>query len=432
MPEFLKVKTPEEIINIIRGFEPLEAETVPLGAACGRVLAGPLFAPEPVPHFARAVMDGYAVRAKDTFGASETMPGLLEVGGEVFMGEAVNLRLEPGRAIAVPTGGMLPAGADAVVMVEHTCLLDEKTIEVTKPVAPGDNILGEGEDIPAGKELYPAGWRLRPQDVGVLAALGLSRIDVHRVPVVAVFSTGDEIVPVSTTPLPPGRIRDINTFSLAAQIVETGGTVGARETIEDNLDSLVRACRDALVSHDVVLLSGGSSVGVRDFTLQILDAFEDAELLAHGVAIRPGKPTILARIGKKVFWGLPGQPMSALMVCKAFVAPSLAVLEGLKGSGFRELAGNTRNAILARQIPSVHGRTDCVPVVLCTSSDGRCLATPLFGKSATIGILGKADGYVMIPEHVEGLEQGTEILTYLFSHWYGTSTGEQAAESLPD
>lgn len=431
MPEFLKVKTPAEVINIIRGFEPLDAEAVPLDSACGRVLAEPLFSPEPVPHFARAVMDGYAVRAKDTFGASETLPGLLEVGGEVFMGEAVTLQLEQGRAVGVPTGGMLPAGADAVVMVEHTSLLDDKTIEVTKPAAPGDNILGEGEDIPAGKELYSAGWRLRPQDVGVLAALGISRINVHRVPLVAVFSTGDEIVPVSTTPLPAGRIRDINTFSLAGQIVEAGGAVGARETIEDNLDSLVRACRDALASHDVIVLSGGSSVGVRDFTVQILNAFDGAELLAHGVAVRPGKPTILARIGKKVFWGLPGQPMSALMICKAFVAPSLAVLQGLKGSGFKELAGNTRNATLTRQIPSVHGRTDCVPVVLSTSSDGRCHATPLFGKSATIGILGKADGYVMIPEHVEGLEQGTEVLIYLFARWQGASAGEQAAESFP-
>lgn len=425
MPEFLKVKTPDEIIEILKGFEALNAEVVPLDAACGRVLAEAVFSPEAVPHFARAIMDGYAVRARDTFGASETLPSLLEVGGEVFMGQAARGQVESGRAISIPTGGMLPAGADAVVMVEHTIPLDEHTIEVTKPVAPGDNILGAGEDIPAGQALYPIGWQLRPQDVGVLAALGICRIMAHRVPVVAVFSTGDEIVPISTTPLPPGRIRDANTFSLAAQIVEAGGKVGSTATIRDDLDGLIGACRDALPDHDVILLSGGSSVGARDFTLQILNAFEEAELLAHGVAIRPGKPTILGRIGKKLFWGLPGQPMAALMTCKAFVAPSLAVLQGVKGPGFSEgLAGNVRSAVLTRQVPSVHGRTDCIPVALSTPSGGRCRATPLFGKSASIGLLGKADGFVMIPDHVEGLEQGTEVLAYLFSHRHGLGHGE--------
>lgn len=418
MAEFLKVKTAGEVLEIVRGLQPLDTETVPLDAAGGRVLAVPIHSPEPVPHFSRAVMDGYAVRAKDVFGASETLPALLETGGEVSMGEDVRLRLDPGKAIAIPTGGMLPEGADAVVMVEHTSELDERTIEVTKPVAPGDNILKEGEDIPPGRLLFPAGRRLRPQDVGVLAALGIGRIEAHRVPSAAVLSTGDEIVPVATSPLPGGKIRDINTFTLAGQVREAGCAAGIGRTVEDDLDALVDACREAFASHDVVLLSGGSSVGIRDYTLRILDSFPGAELLVHGIAMRPGKPAILARIGKKIFWGLPGQPMSALMVCKAFVVPCLAILEGEKNVDFSELAGNTRPAVLTGQIPSVHGRTDYVPVVLSRSGDGYA-AMPLFGKSAMISVLGRADGYVIIPEHVEGLTRGMEVRVHLFSRWPG-------------
>ena len=414
MSEFLKVKTASQVLAILRQLQPLSSEPVELHEACGRVLAETALAPEPIPHFDRAVMDGYAVRARDTFGASEALPTLLEVAGEISMGETASLPVESGKAIVIPTGGMLPAGADAVVMVEYTYPLDEKTIEVTKPVAPGDHVLRAGEDILHDEKLFPVGWRLRPQDVGVLAALGITTVPVYRRPRVAILSTGDEIVPVSTRALPPGKVRDINSFTISGQVCEAGGLVGTKAVIADKLESLVAACRTALAEHDVLLFSGGSSVGVRDFTLRILEHFPEAELLVHGVAIRPGKPTIMARIGDKIFWGLPGQPVSAMMIFKAFVQPCLSILHGIKETAEGLITEDYRSATLSRQLPSVHGRTDYVPVILAKGQFGLS-ATPVFGKSAMISTLARSDGYVIIPEHVEGLDQGEVVNVYLFS-----------------
>ncbi len=417
MPEFLKVKSTEEVFSILKEFNPLEAETAGLEEAAGRVLAAPVTAPEPVPHFPRSTMDGFAVRARDTFGASETLPALLEVMGEVSMGEASALTLGPGKAVSIPTGGMLPAGADAVVMVEYTYALDGTTIEVTKPVAPGDNVLKEGEDISLGEELFPAGRRLRPQDVGALAALGIGSVQVHRRPRVALISTGDEIVPVQTKNLPPGRIRDINNYTLAAQVREAGGEVGLMKSLPDDLDSLVVSCLTFLEEHDVVVVSGGSSVGARDYTVRILEYIPKSELLIHGIAIRPGKPTILARVGEKVIWGLPGQPVSAMMVFTAFVRPLLKRLQGCTdippNTGDADDAGPILKAVLTRKLPSVHGRTDYFPVVL-SLDNGVPQATPFFGKSAMITALARSDGYVIVPEHVEGLDEGLEVAVYPF------------------
>ncbi len=417
MSLFLKVKTAEEVLEILQELESLEDEKVGLAEACGRVLSAPVQAREPIPHFRRAVMDGYAVRAQDTFGATESLPAFLEVAGEVSIGHEPAVTVERGRAVAIPTGGMLPAGADAVVMVEYTTPLDEGSIEVTRPVAPGDHIIGEGDDIREGEELFPSGWRLRPQDVGVLAALGVSSVSVHRRPRVAVLSTGDEVVPASTGFVPPGKIRDINTYTLAAQIRSAGAEIGRAQLVTDDLEALVSECRVSLDDHDMLVLSGGSSVGVRDFTLRVLESFPEAELLVHGIAIRPGKPTILAKIGRKLFWGLPGQPVSALMICRSFVVPSVELLQGCK-SQMQDRAGASCRALLIRQLPSVHGRTDYVPVVL--SRSGETLeATPVFGNSAMISTLGRADGYVVVPEHSEGMERGREVTVHLFSQFSG-------------
>jgi molybdopterin molybdotransferase len=413
MSEFLKVKTAEEVLSILDRFPPLPSETVSLSRANGRSLADDIRAGEPVPHFARASMDGYAVRARDTFGASETLPTLLETAGEVLMGAAPRNVVTSGKAIEIPTGGMLPEGADAVVMVEYTSPLDDTTIEVSRSVAPGENVLQPGDDITQGETLFPKGWLLRPQDMGVLAALGIVAVEVIRVPKVAVISTGDEIVPVRTHPLPPGKVRDINSFSLAALIESAGAEIGIQETLSDRLDELVSVCRKALLDHDMIVLSGGSSVGARDYTIRVLERLPDSELLVHGVAIRPGKPTILGRTGGKIFWGLPGQPASALITCQAFVLPCIERLKGLAPPAAR--MARAIPAVLSRQIPSVHGRTDYFPVVLSPGKDGRKEATPVFGKSGAISILARADGYIIVPEHVEGLDIGTEVAVFPFS-----------------
>jgi molybdopterin molybdotransferase len=357
-------------------------------------------------------MDGFAVRARDTFGASETLPALLELQGEVRMGEIPEDELQPGKAAPIPTGGMLPPGADAVVMVEYTSPLDESTIEVMKPAAPGDNALLPGEDVADGAELFPAGWRLRYQDVGMLAALGITRVAVHRKPRVAAFSTGDEVVPVDAGRVPAGKVRDVNGPAVAAQVRDAGGLAGSRALIADDPEALIEACRGALADHDVICLSGGSSVGVRDFTLSILDALPDSRLLVHGIAIRPGKPTILATVGERIFVGLPGHPVSAILIFDVFVRPLLARLEGERKSA-RSFGGRLP-ATLKRTLPSVHGREDYIRVTLEDTSDG-LVASPIFGKSAMMSTLTRADGYVVVPTHAEGLDAGTPVIVHLFS-----------------
>ncbi|MGA2026163.1 MAG: gephyrin-like molybdotransferase Glp [Syntrophobacteraceae bacterium] len=412
MAKFLKVKTPGEVLSILDGIQPLPPEPVSLALACGRRLASDITAAEPAPHFARATMDGYAVRARDTFGASESLPSLLEISGEVLMGEAPGPPVAPGKAVDIPTGGMLPEGADAVVMVEYTSVLDNTTIEITRPVAPGENVLKCGEDIALGETLFRQGAMLRPQDVGLLAALGIVEVEVFRVPLVALISTGDEIVPVETSLLAPGKVRDINSFSLAALIKSAGARIGVQARISDRLDDLVATCQAALIDHDVIVLSGGSSAGARDYTTQVLAALPESELLVHGVAIRPGKPTIFGRASGILFWGLPGQPVSALIICRAFVLASLRKLQGMKEPELAQACA--LRAVLNRQIPSVHGRTDYVPVALSRVSGGVIEASPIFGKSGAIGILARADGYVVIAEHVEGLDRGAEVSVFFF------------------
>ncbi len=412
MARFLKVKTAEEVLSILQQIEPLASEPIPLTLACGRILASDITAAEPVPNFVRASMDGYAVRAQDTFGASDGLPALLETSGEVVMGEPPRVKVEPGKAVGVPTGGMLPDGADAVVMVEYTSALDDAAIEVTKPVGPGENVLKVGDDIQCGATVLRKGAMLRPQDIGVLAALGIVQVQVFKVPRVAVISTGDEIVRADLRPIPYGKVRDINGFSLAALIQSAGARIGMREMVSDSLEDLISVCREALVDHDVIVLSGGSSVGVLDYTVRVLSGLPESELLVHGVAIRPGKPTIFGRAGRSLFWGLPGQPVSALITCQAFVLPSLWKLQGMVETEFSQ--ARTRRAILNRQLPSVHGRTDYVPVALSRGSEGVTEASPIFGKSGAISILARADGYMVIPEHVEGLDPGIEVSVFLF------------------
>ncbi len=405
MAQFLKVKTAAEVLSILADIQPLPRESVQLSSACGRTLATDIAAGEPVPHFARATMDGYAVRARDTFGASESLPALLEKSGEIIMGAKPPLAVRPGKAAEIPTGGMLPEGADAVVMVEHTSPVDEITIEVNRPVAPGENILKVGDDIAYGAVLFRKGFTLRPQDIGVLAALGLMEVEVFRIPKVALISTGDEIVPADTHPLPPAKVRDINSFALTALIESAGAQIGIRQTVPDKLEELVAICRKAMVDHDVIVLSGGSSVGLRDYTVQILESLPQSELLVHGVAIRPGKPTILGKAESVLFWGLPGQPVSALVICRAFVLPSIALLQGKTA----QAPVRVLQATLNRQLPSVHGRTDYIPVFLTPGKGDMPEATPIFGKSGAISILARADGFVIIPEHVEGIDSGTTV-----------------------
>ncbi|MBI4644849.1 MAG: molybdopterin molybdotransferase MoeA [Deltaproteobacteria bacterium] len=409
--EFFRLQTREEVLALYPRFSPVGVEEVDLLAALGRVLAAPVPAPEDVPAFLRASMDGYGVRAADTFGASVGAPQYLEIKGEVPMGAAPERPAGPGETLRVPTGAMLPPGADAVVMVEYTAEHPDGTLEVRRPVAPGENVLQPGEDVQQGEVLFPAGLRLRPQDLGLLAALGVTRLPVFRHPRVAILSSGDEIVPITQQPA-PGQVRDSNAHLAAAQVAEWGGVPTLQGVIPDDFSALKNALAAALGEADLILISGGSSVGARDLTLEAIKALPGAEVLAHGVAIRPGKPTILAAVGNPPLplLGLPGHPASAAVVMEVLGRPLLARLAGLAESRSWE---DEVTALLSRNLAGASGREDYVRVRL--RREGETLwADPVLGPSGLLSPLVKSDGLVMIPLGVEGLLRGEAVTVRLF------------------
>ncbi len=411
MKGFFQLISSMEFLALLERFEPLSSETVATGDGLGRVLAGDVVSPEQLPPFARSTMDGFAVRARDTFGCSESEPALLGIAGEIAMGApGRSIVLEPGQCARIWTGGELPARADGVVMVEYTRQLDERTIEIFRPVAPGENVIRAGEDFTLREPVVAGGSRLRPQELGVLAGLGITDVRVHRRPRVAIISTGDELVGPEQQP-GPGQIRDINSTTLASLVLEAGGMPACHGIVGDDLETMLSVCRRALAEADMVLLSGGSSVGRRDFTLQVLEGIEGSELLAHGVAIRPGKPTILARCGNRALFGLPGHVASAMVVFHLLVRPLLRRFSGLATD-----TGLVRiRAITDQPIPSAIGREEYVRVRLTPQPGaGDPLATPVYGRSGLLKPLVRADGLLVIGRDVEGLDAGAAAPVLLF------------------
>ena len=410
--EFFRLQTREEVLALYGRFGPVGSEIIPLVQAGGRALAADVAAPEDVPGFLRASMDGYAVRAEDTFGASVAAPQYLTVKGEVSMGAAPDYAVAPGETLRTPTGAMLPAGADAVVMVEYTQEHPDGTVEVRRPVAPGENALQPGEDVSQGAVLLAAGRRLLPQDVGLLAALGIARLKVYRHPQVAIISSGDEIVPLSQTP-GPGQVRDSNAHLAAAQVAAWGGVPLLMGIAPDEFAALKNMLQEAVAAADLVLISGGSSVGVRDLTLQAIRSLPGADILVHGVAIRPGKPTILASLGglaAKPLMGLPGHPASAAIVMEVLGRPLLQRLTGAEPS---PAWGGQAAATLSRNLAGASGREDYVRVRL-RPEGGALWADPVLGASGLLSPLVKSHGLVMIPLGVEGLFKGDDVTVRLF------------------
>ncbi|EFL51769.1 molybdenum cofactor synthesis domain protein [Solidesulfovibrio fructosivorans JJ]] len=402
---FFRAVSTAEFTKLLRTFPPLPAENVPLDAARGRFLAGDVLAGEDLPAAGRAAMDGYAVRAAEVFGATENSPAYLDLAMDIPIGIIPDQPLPPGRCARIVTGAFLPQGADAVVMVEYTEDLGAGAIEIRRPVPPGENMLFAGEDAALGQRILAAGTRLRPQEIGMLAALGQTVVAVGRRPSVAVLSTGDELVPASATPR-PGQIRDVNTHTLSAMVEAAGAEPHAFPLVPDDLPGITAALADATASHDLTLLSGGSSVGARDFTLDALRGL-GADILAHGVAISPGKPTILAsRAGRPVI-GLPGQVTSAQVVMAVFGAPLLAHLAGDVAAFDRPV--RTFPAILSRNIASKQGREDHVRVRLEPRPGELPLAHPVLGKSGLLKTLLLADGLIVIPADLEGYAGGLEV-----------------------
>ncbi|SHH29728.1 molybdopterin molybdochelatase [Thermosyntropha lipolytica DSM 11003] len=402
MPEFFKVIKYEEALGCIKDNLPRPASgKIKINEAWNKVLAKDIICPEDMPPFDRSTVDGYAVIAKDTFGASESMPAFLQYIGEIKMGEKADLALEEGKCVWIPTGGMLPLNANAVVMVEYTEKLGEDTVLINRPVAPLENIIQKGEDARKGQELFKKGKFLRPQDIGFLASLGIAEVEVFMPYRVGIISTGDEIIPVEEKP-DGAKIRDVNSYSLAAAVLACSCAARNYPIVRDNFNELKACLNVALRENDIVLISGGSSVGVMDVTLQVLKSFPEVKLLFHGLAVKPGKPTMGARIGGKLVVGLPGHPVSALTIFYVLLKPLLSGSQAVK-----------TEAVLQANISSQAGRDDFIPVVL-RDNDGVLEAWPLLGKSGMMSILAMADGYLHIPYEKQGLLKGEKIEVIIF------------------
>jgi molybdopterin molybdotransferase len=408
---FFQVVTPEEAKTILLEVRPVATETIETVRARGRVLSEDLYSQVDLPHFHRAAMDGYAVRAKDTFGASATLPAYLKLVGTVEMGKEATQSVASGETVRISTGGMLPPECDAVVMVEYTEEVGNQTVEIQRGVSPWQNVIQIGDDIKKGEQVFRRGRRLRAHDLGALTGIGIASLEVFQQPRVALISTGDEIVDVRTEPA-PGQVRNINQHSLAGLIEEWGAELRDWGVVGDRRDALEQNMKEALDWADLLLLSGGSSVGARDITLEAILSMPNARILFHGISVSPGKPTIFANACGKPILGLPGYPVSALVIFDLFAVPLLRRLSG----EYLEAASSTRKtirAILKVNIASQPGREDYVRVSLQTAG-GRLYAVPLPSKSGAIFTLVKADGMIRIDLNQEGIEKGEEVEVMLF------------------
>jgi molybdopterin molybdotransferase len=396
MSLFLQVVSVSTAIEEIRNLAVRRGdETVNLVDALHRILAEDIHADGDIPGFTRSVVDGYAVRAADTTGSSDTIPSIFPLRGRVSMGVSAGTHIKSGECIYVPTGGILPEGADAVVMIEHAEPIG-KEILVKKPVAHGENVLFFNEDFSSGDIVCKRGRRLSPQDIGVLAAAGCIDVPVVRIPKVGILSTGNELVPVNVRPL-PGQVRDVNSFIVASFVREQGCAPVFYGIVRDDREALRSALDNAASKCDAVLISGGSSKDDRDMVAAIIK--EEGTVLIHGIAISPGKPTIIGRYGNIPVIGLPGHPASAFIVLVAIIRYLFAGMTGNTDSGLRSV-----QASLGQNVSSSKGREDYVRVVV---RDG--VATPLFGKSGLLNTLVKSTGVIRIPAESEGLETGTLV-----------------------
>lgn len=410
MEDFFNVLKVQDFINILKGLPIAGRQKVELAKARGRYLAEDVISSEDLPATNRSSMDGYAVLSKDTFGASEANPVYLEISGQVAIDEVPQDRLEPGLCVRIVTGSTLPPGADSVVMVEHAHEMGGQTVEIRKPVAPWENVMLKGEDITSKSVALRAGMRVSAPRTGILAALGKEKVHIGMVPRVGIISTGDELVPINQTPA-PGCIRDVNSHTLAHMAEDEGCEVNIHGIVSDLKDKVQASLIRALNENDVVLVSGGSSVGNRDFTLESLSGIEGMEIIVHGLALSPGKPTIFARKGNKYVWGLPGQVTSAQIVMLVLIIPFLRHLQG-KSDAFDSKSEFCLKASLSRNIASKYGREDYVRVRLQEDS-GLLRAVPIPGKSGLLKTLLKADGIIRIAENCEGLSQDDEVMVRL-------------------
>jgi molybdopterin molybdotransferase len=403
MDGFFQAVSEQRFHELLGGFAPLKrVETISLEEAQGRVLAEEVTAGEDLPLQDRVSMDGYAVRAADTFGASDANPVYLDIVGAVQIERQPEFTVNPGQCGSIVTGGLLPGGADAVIMEEYTYDMGGGTVEVRRSTAPGENVMLRGEDGRAGQALFPSGHRLRLQDVGLLAAFGHAQIQVFARPRVFIISTGNEVVDIRDE-VRPGQVRDVNSIALALLVREAGGEPILGGRVPDDQERIREKLAEGLERADVILISGGSSVGVRDLTMAAIERLPSSSILAHGVMIKPGKPNILASVREKPVWGLPGQVTSAQVSVIVFGIP---FLKGLGGEGESRWVRRTTAATMERNVSSAQGKSEYVRVRLEPSNTPIPKAVPVLGKSGLLRTLIQADGLVRIDARSEGLNPG--------------------------
>ncbi len=406
MPEFLSLLPPEDAYALLLKhlpevkYDPIELPTL---ETVSRITAQPIIAPEDSPAFNRSTVDGYAIHATDSHGASDSLPAFFRLIGEVPMGAMPSFTLKPSEAALIHTGGALPDGSDAVVMLENTQVVPPQDMEVYKAVGTNENVVRKGEDLHAGDIVFSTGIRLGAAQIGGLLALGITKVIVQKPPRVAILSSGDEVVQPADTPK-PGQVRDINSFSLATLVAQWGGIPVIKGIIPDNPDLLEQSLNSALKEADLVVITAGSSASSRDLTAEIINRCGKPGVLVHGINIKPGKPTIMGICNGIPVIGLPGNPVSALVIARLYVTRLVARLSGLE----HELPLAGFQSTLTSNIPSQAGREDWIPVKLKQNVDN-LVAEPIFYKSSLIFTLAGADGLAFIPADITGLNTGEQV-----------------------
>ncbi len=407
--EFFTTKTVGDVLQLVfNAIHPIErVRACSTYQALDEVIATPPIAPLDLPEFRRSSMDGYAVRAADTFGASASLPAYLNLIQGVRMGHAPTQAVEATQAAPIHTGGMIPAGADAVVMMEKTQQVDATQIEVLSPVAQGENVIQVGEDITRGQAVLPTGHRIRPQDIGGLLSLGIESVQVRDRPKLALMGSGDEIIHPSHTPH-EGQIRDINTYALSALFQQHGAQTVALGIAKDDADALFEMAQAGIANADMLVITAGSSISTRDHTYATIQKLGMPGVLQHGLAVKPGKPTLIGVCQGKPVIGLPGNPVSAMLVARQLILPVIRFLRGEPPT-----VPVTLHAHLTQNVASSTGREDTVPVVVTATPTGY-VAEPVFGKSNLIFTLVRANGVIHIPLDSNGLKAGTLVEVYPF------------------
>nr|WP_242822553.1 gephyrin-like molybdotransferase Glp [Caloramator australicus] len=403
--KLVSIKEAKEIIEKNSTYK-IETEKINILDSLGRILAMDIYSNENVPDFVRSTVDGYAAQSEDVFGASESLPAILKLVGEVKIGQTPPCEINAGECMYVPTGGMLPKGADTVVMIEYTEKLDHETILVNKPTAPLQNIVEIGEDVKKGELILKKGTKIRPYEIGVLSSLGILEIEVYKKIKVGIISTGDEVVdPKEKINL--GQVRDINSYLLYSLCEEEGVEPTLYGIVKDDYEKLRETLDRAIKECDVVIMSGGSSVGNKDETVKVIKSFENSNIFIHGIAIKPGKPTIIGKIGEKFVYGLPGHPLACAVIFKNFVAHYFDKLRGFEREDFWiecKMAVNYHKA---------QGRAEFLPVRIKVEN-GELIAYPTYYKSGLISCFSKSFGYIYIEKELEGVYQGQRVKVFKF------------------